>query len=695
MSGDILNLINDNKWEIALKQIKPIFKILQDGRTIFHYACIRGQQKIINALLNLKSIEIFTSDLDGNTGAHLLASSGWDEMLLDILKVEPNFLKIKNNQDQFIFNIVINRPQTLVDIVKIMKDNSMMEYIDYIRRDNKTFLIDLIRAIGKYNNKLHYEVLKEIKNFNVPKSRLPLNYAIEKGYNDVAKFMINNVLVDYNLKDESAFTPLVYSLLYKNLEIAKTLLEKKDININYGCSENRYVPLSLIIKLEIFDLYKDLAKHPNLNYNNGDHMLNIPAYYLIQYLNHKVPAVDDNLEQIYKDILLNSDLNYVNSEGNTCLQLLVKYDLWERFSDVLEKTHIDANVENKYGENLLSYLKGNKLQKFVGIIDTQIKSGINSKIQEKINIILPISTPSYDFGTFNADSIHNITYLMYILHKYKESIIPMQYPNIEKHSWDMYMSSLCFAESKDNDAMFSTIGFYTSSFYAVAPHIIFWRDKYVNYVNPNMIFYLNRAVKSDHRFVIIKLTLSPHITLLHSNILIYDKKRNTMVRFEPYGDWDLADSYHLDKLLLELFESVIDKAHLSTLKFIRPNEYLDKTKFQSISQGDDYNYKNLGDPEGYCLAWSYWFLELKLLNPDVDEKQLAKNAFDLILKTDVNSTNPILQHIRGFAKHLDQEKNKIFESIGVPKQLHYKLRMDKDKMYLLNNYVNQYVINNI
>jgi hypothetical protein len=168
-----------------------------------------------------------------------------------------------------------------------------------------------------------------------------------------------------------------------------------------------------------------------------------------------------------------------------------------------------------------------------------------------------------------------------------------------------------------------------------------------------------------------------------------------MVRFEPYGDWDLADSYHLDKLLLELFESVIDKAHLSTLKFIRPNEYLDKTKFQSISQGDDYNYKNLGDPEGYCLAWSYWFLELKLLNPDVDEKQLAKNAFDLILKTDVNSTNPILQHIRGFAKHLDQEKNKIFESIGVPKQLHYKLRMDKDKMYLLNNYVNQYVINNI
>lgn len=688
----MLSLINNDNWSEVLKQTKPIFKVLQDGRTIFHYACIRGQKKIIDLLIKLKSIDIFKSDLDGNTGAHLLASSGWDELLIDLILVEPNFLKIKNNQDQFIFNIVINRPQTLTQIIDIMNNKNIMEYLDYIRSDGKTFLLDLIKVTEKSKNEIYYEILKKIKKYDLPKVRLPLNYAIEKGYNDVAKFIINNIDIDYNLRDDNSFNPLMLSLLYKNKEISKLLLGKKDIDVNYGGSENRYVPLTIIIKYELFDLYSDIKKHNNLNYNNSDNMLNIPAHYLIQYLQQ---TQNNTFEKVYKDILLNSNLNHANFKGNTCLQLLVKYELWERFVDVLENVQFDPNLENAYGESTLSYLKGKKLQKFVGIVDTQIKNGHHSEMPEKITVTLPISISSHEFGTFNADSIHNITYLIYILQKYDQVCIPMQYPNMEKHSWDMYMLNLGMIDGKKNDAMISTIGFYTASFYSVVPHIIFWRDKFVNYINPNMQLYLSRAIVSNRRFVIIKLTLSPHVTLLHSNMLIYDKKRNTVMRFEPYGDWDLADSYHLDKMLLELFESSLDKLKLSTLKFIRPNEYLEKTKFQSTSLGDDYNYKNLGDPEGYCLAWSYWFLELKMTNPDIDEKELVKNAFDLILKSDKTSTNPILQHIRGYAKHLDQEKNKIFELIGIPKQLHYKLNFQNDKVNVLTKFVDQYVESHI
>lgn len=688
MSENILSLINNDNWSEVLKHTKPIFKVLQDGRTIFHYACIRGQKKIIDLLLKLKSTELFKSDLDGNTGAHLLATSGWDELLIALILVEPNFLKIKNNQDQFIFNIVINRPQSLKEVINIMKEKNILEYVDYIKSDGKTFLLDLIKIAEKTTNKIYYDILKEIKNYNSPKARLPLNYAIEKGYNNVAKFIINNIDVDCNLRDDNSFNSLMLALLYKDKEIAKLLLEKKDIDINYGGSENRYVPLTIIIKFELFDLYNSLKKHNNLNYNNSDNVLNIPAHYLIQYLKQKP---NNTFQKVYKDILLNSNLNHSNFEGNTCLQLLVKYGLWESYEDVLENVQFDPNLENKYGESTLSYLEGKKLQKFVGIIDTQIKNGYHSKMSEKILITLPISIPSYDFGTFNADSIHNITYLMYILNKYKQASVPMQYPNAEKHSWDMYMLNLGMIDNKKNDSMLSTIGLYTSSFYSVVPHIVFWRDKFVNYVNPNMKLYLTRVIMSDCRFVIIKLTLSPYITLLHSNMIIYDKKRNTIVRFEPYGDWDLADSYHLDKMILELFEESLDKPKIATLKFIRPSEYLDKTKFQSTSLGDDYNYKNLGDPEGYCLAWSYWFLELKMTNPDIDEKELVKSAFDLILKSDKTSTNSILQHIRGYAKHLDQEKNKIFELIGLPKQLHYKLNFKQDKVELLTKYVNQYV----
>jgi hypothetical protein len=54
-----------------------------------------------------------------------------------------------------------------------------------------------------------------------------------------------------------------------------------------------------------------------------------------------------------------------------------------------------------------------------------------------------------------------------------------------------------------------------------------------------------------------------------------------------------------------------------------------------------------------------------------------------------------LQHIRGYAKHLDQEKNKIFDLVGIPKQLHYKLNLQKDKVGLLTNYVDKYVIDHV
>lgn len=690
MSNDILRLINNDDWTTVLQKVQPILKVLDDGRTLFHYACIRGQKQIIKSIMALKSIEIYKSDLDGNTGCHLLALSSWDNLLFELIEMDNNFLKIKNNQDQFIFNIVINRPETLELIIDAMKKFKLESYLNYVRSDGKTFLLDLIKITEKTNNKIYYEILKKIEHYDLPKSRLPLNYALEKGYMTVAKFIVDNIKMDLNLCDENSFNPLILSLLYKEIDFAKLLL-KSNINVNFGGSENRYIPLSIIIKYDLFDLYYDLKRH-NLNYNNADNVLNIPAFYLIQHMSRKY---DKSQEKIYKDILINSDLNFSNFQGTTCMHLLVKYNLWEKFTDILENIEINPNLENTKGENILSYLKENKLQKFVGIIDKQINKGIFTKITGSNDINLPISIDAHDFGIFNADSIHNMTYLMYILTKYNNATVPVQYPNEEKQMWDVYITNLGLISNKNNDPMTSTIGFYVSSFYSISPHIIFWRDKYFYYVNRHIKLYLERAIKSNKRFIIIKLTLSPTNSLLHSNMVLYDKKRNTLMRFEPYGDWDLADSYHLDKLIRGLFEDILNKDELKKFTFIRPNEYLDKTKFQSTSLGDDYNSKNLGDPEGYCLAWSYWFLELKLLNPDVDEKDLVKNAFISILKIDKNSTNPILQHIRGYAKHLDKEKNSIFDLIGIPKQLHYKLNFQKENVKLLTKYVDDYVIKQI
>jgi hypothetical protein len=296
---------------------------------------------------------------------------------------------------------------------------------------------------------------------------------------------------------------------------------------------------------------------------------------------------------------------------------------------------------------------------------------------------------------FNADSVHNTMYILYLLNKYDNCTIPIQYPISEKRAWDKYKIHTQYSPHDEiMNLMQNVLAFYYETFYSLVPHIIYWRNKTIYFKDKNLSLYLSRAIKSKkHRFVIIKLSLLPQSNMMHANILIYDKQRNTIVRFEPYGDWDLLDSYWLDKMLMTLFKKSINEENHKTLKYIRPTDYLNKTKFQSASFGDDPKNKNMGDPEGYCLAWCYWFVELKMLNPDVDERSLVENALNDIIKfSNENDNNPLLTHIRSYGKHLDNQKNKLFEKIGINKYEFYKLSYDTEKLELCRKFVDTYIM---
>ena len=96
------------------------------------------------------------------------------------------------------------------------------------------------------------------------------------------------------------------------------------------------------------------------------------------------------------------------------------------------------------------------------------------------------------------------------------------------------------------------------------------------------------------------------------------------------------------------------------------------------------------------MAWCYWFLELKLNNPDIDERKLVELALDSIIfdtnNEHNNDKNPLLSYIRGYARHLDNEKNKIMEQIGINKKEIYNLDYDESKYTLLKDYVDKYTI---
>jgi hypothetical protein len=227
------------------------------------------------------------------------------------------------------------------------------------------------------------------------------------------------------------------------------------------------------------------------------------------------------------------------------------------------------------------------------------------------------------------------------------------------------------------------------------PAIIIWKDKNLYFtVSDNM--YLQRCIAIPEyktRFIMMRITLILDDTSLHANIVIYDKKLNKLIRFEPYGDWEFNDSYNLDQMLVKMFRDsleLIDVEKQKSLKYVRPRDFLDKTKFQTTSLGDRFMEKNLGDPIGYCLAWCFWFLELKLNNPDEDETELVNLALGKIINNDKNNNNPLLTHIRSYAKHLDKEKNLLLGKIGIPKTEVYKMSYDMQKLDMIKKFVESY-----
>ena len=726
MDKKILDLINSDNWTQAIDILDDMFMPIYNQKTLFHYACMRGNKKIIEKYLDTHSDKIYLSDSDGNTGCHLLAYGEWDNILIDVVKKYPMFLKLKNTNDEFVHDFVLNRPQTLKLIVKIMKSNKLFEYFNYVKNDDRTFILDII---DKSHNNLEYmNILKIILSksniqFNTtntinltnqidlsnPKNSPPLIYSIVKKYDDVNYYLLDELKCDVNVLTINQISPLHVAILANNEKLINSIL-KLNPDINFAGFENRNVPLSLCWKYGLIDSAENILKFDKLNFDKKDHMLNTPIYYLI-YLIIKKRHVFTNKQYIQcknqlKFTITKSNLQNLNINNESPLNLLKKYKLLELF-DVTETNKSENISKNKNDKlinstNLTNSTNSEFSSKKSELSDTELSDYVNSQSSYISNfklIKLPkIANDDGEFGLFNADGIHNVLYIFVMLSKYKNLTIPTQTHVYDKQRWDIYKKlTHCVITNDNTDTMHHLVSIYYKIFYRVAPAIIIWKDKNMWFKSNDTIYLEKNIMIPVHqiRFILMRITIITDEPTLHANIVIYDKLLNKLIRFEPYGDWEFSDSYNLDQLIINTFMTCLksicpDKQ--KTLKYIRPRDYLDRTKFQTTSLGDNNTEKNLGDPAGYCLAWCFWFLELKLANPDDDENELVNSAFNEITinNKDKTNSNPLLTHIRSYAKQLDKEKNYLLEKIGIQKVNMYKMVYDNQNINLIKNFVEKY-----
>jgi len=163
--------------------------------------------------------------------------------------------------------------------------------------------------------------------------------------------------------------------------------------------------------------------------------------------------------------------------------------------------------------------------------------------------------------------------------------------------------------------------------------------------------YFKKLLSSEKiRFIIFKLTIL-YDTSSHANMIIYDKNKMILERFEPYGFINVIDNENLDGFIWNKIGKKIQKYINNTIEYINPPKYTQIASFQLISNDNMTSYKKIGDPAGYCLAWTYWYLEMRINNPDVYPLTLIEKSINDILNISINDN---------FKKNTIEENNKIF-----------------------------------
>ena len=171
------------------------------------------------------------------------------------------------------------------------------------------------------------------------------------------------------------------------------------------------------------------------------------------------------------------------------------------------------------------------------------------------------------------------------------------------------------------------------------------------------------CLRSDKRFVLWRLTLiSPNNKEAHANLMMYDKNTRTIERFDPHGlssiEWvsDERVDYEVQKKLSYIQDMVI-------VEYLRPQEIcpLGPQSLENFVRD-----KISSDPGGFCAAWSLWYADLRLSNPDISQSDiilLAVNNIEEDIIMDEYNNMSFTSFIRNYAEFIYRIA-KIFQEYG-------------------------------
>jgi hypothetical protein len=635
--------------KINLKDIGKISKLSQIKKYkkknlfynnyLFHYLILTDNLQG----LKLTKYPVYKLDNNGLNGFHIAAQNNYFKILQYLIKTYPDYIyNLSSEKSNFMMYLDFNDNSFLDFIIKnnldwnellnrSTDDDTCMDIIFNI--SNKKTILTILKQtnINLKEYKLVPSFFHMLLNTKLNmKDKIEILDELEKKYPDLYNIrMLNN---GANILWESIKTNELKLIKYICDKMKKNKIEIDQIMPVYGYSIFRTVYSTdgdndnYNISNFIWDEIKD-----NVDFTKTNMFRDNLAHFII---NNRIEKGIGDYDLEIKILSKCNEWNFQNIEKQTPLHYLLELnDSFDKYFKVLKNKKIDLTIKNEHNETVLD-IASKKWKNFL------LKLPKYKEPKNEVKMLC--SNCEYKHGNLFSATFIDVSILFYHLEKkYSELYIPKYIKNVIQNI--NYDNGLKLPDKFLDE-------------YLNFPWLIFWERGGKHWIHP----YLNQLINSVRRdgkydYACIMLSMRLLTGGLHATILIYDFKRNSIERFDPYGDTTLIDD-NIDDILEE------ELTWNTGLNYVRPFEYLPTSSFQLISnENNGYNQKS-GDFGGYCAAWCLWYLEHKIKNSKIDSKELVKKTLKKLVKMDISFS----EYIRNYANNINKEKISILKKIGIP-----------------------------
>jgi ankyrin repeat protein len=688
----ILNyLVNDNKYDIInfiLENTDIRLDILDsDGRNILYNPIKFNNIKLLKLLIeyNNKAIGLNILDILDNSGnTSIFYACKLNN--LDAFKI----LYFSNSN----INLTTKDQENIYEICFKYKRNDMLLFLlqeEYSKNNNLNIYNlkgeTILQLALTYENDM---VLKFLMNLQLSKEIIN-NRENEYGLNALQQSIIinNNIIsyellkkgIDINLTDSIGNSSFHYSLYENNFDVLNKILENEKLDYNLSNS-NGNIPLHICFdsininnsdgKYNYIEIFTKILKNSNINYLNNEG--NTPVHLLIDNDFWK----NDEIEKILRsgDLVINIFIK--NNENNTPLDLIESSTDKEKFIDIVVDAYYNNLLKNKnLIEDWEKYCASNDLENLLKSIKrkpgketkTYCKDQIRKLIDENIRSIpkiedldLQVDEGIYMSGCYYTGSTLDILYGLVYLHSLNKNLgFILEYPLVDNNKLLDYYKQLGINENYKLE--FSNI------------EIIWVYQKIILPTNFDSI--LKNKMSKNYDFIIIPLGIDTPVGS-HANMIIIDTLNKTVERFEPNGSEEPRGIKYNETLLDDILSNKF-KLILEDYKYMKPKDFLPVVGFQLLEVSEKSKCTKIGDPNGFCAVWCVWWTFMRIKHKKIKQKELALELIRIIKFKNIKFKNLIRNFSNRITSLRDEELKK------------YNLTIDD---WMLKNY-DENIINKI